>query len=293
MKELFNLPPGQDQSELPPRHEYKFMDRYLDRVTAPVWSAQDRSFGWLIVIRDMTEEYNIQQARELITQTLVHDMRTPVGVIKGALDLLQEDLSENTDELIEKTLEIAQRSTIKVLGLIESLLDISLLESGNLELNLEETDLTQIVQETIISFSPEAAENKIELKAEMPEKLPLAYVDQNLIPRVLQNLVDNALKFAPENGHTTISIEDKQGGYLTISVADDGPGIPVEFREKVFERFSQIPGSKSRRRGSGLGLTFCRLAVEAHGGRIWIDSGKNGGGTVISFLLPLGKKAES
>jgi signal transduction histidine kinase len=106
---------------------------------------------------------------------------------------------------------------------------------------------------------------------------------------VLTNLLDNALKFTPEGGMVTIKTTQEEDGFVTIRVGDTGPGIPEDYHEKVFTRFSQVPGRLGRRRGSGLGLTFCRLVVEAHNGRIWVESGAKEIGATLAFTLPVKK----
>ena len=111
-------------------------------------------------------------------------------------------------------------------------------------------------------------------------------VDQSLLDRVLTNLIDNAVKHTPLGGLVTVAAEVLKGE-MAVSVTDSGPGIPPEERERIFERFTQTTGEKRRRRGFGLGLTFCRLTVLAHGGRIWVESGADGKGSRFVFTLPL------
>jgi signal transduction histidine kinase len=114
------------------------------------------------------------------------------------------------------------------------------------------------------------------------------FVDEEKIGRVLTNLVDNAIKFTPPDGQVTIMAEPAPGevGRIRCGVHDSGTGIPAEYHERIFERFTQGPGKGNRRRGTGLGLTFCRLMVEAHGGRIWVES-ESGQGSTFYFTLPL------
>ena len=120
----------------------------------------------------------------------------------------------------------------------------------------------------------------------MPEALPQPLADAGKTQRVLANLVDNALKFSPEGGQVTVRVAYHAPDILAVAVSDNGPGIPEEYREKVFERFSQVPGLHGRRGGSGLGLTFCRLVIEAQGGKIWVETDP-GGGSVFVFTLPV------
>jgi signal transduction histidine kinase len=135
------------------------------------------------------------------------------------------------------------------------------------------------------SFSAQAAEYRVQLCNEVPAEIPALFVDRGKINRVLTNLVDNALKFSPSGSRIVATARVYEGEKVLIQVLDHGPGIPEEYRERIFERFSQIPGIHARRRGTGLGLTFCRLAVEAHGGRIWVESGPSGG-SAFNLTLP-------
>jgi signal transduction histidine kinase len=106
-----------------------------------------------------------------------------------------------------------------------------------------------------------------------------------MIHRVLNNLIDNALKYSPQNGEVIITAEIIADGKLVVKVKDQGPGVPDDYKNRIFERFVQIPSSGSRKRGSGLGLTYCRLAVEAHGGEIWVEDSPDGG-SIFIFTLP-------
>lgn len=275
-----------------PKINYAFEDRFLERTIAPVQSAQNAVLGWVIVVRDITEEHQINESRELFTETLVHDLRSPIGAVKTTLQILREELEDETNPIITQSLDIADKSTRRVLGLVESLLNISQLESGNMVLRKEPTAISVLVENTAAELIPEANNSGIVLRNEVSNSLPEIIIDEGLIHRVLINLIDNALKFTPEGGQVTISAEENKDGFVTLHVADTGPGIPAEYRSKVFERFGQIPGTVGRRRGSGLGLTFCRLAVEAHNGAIWVNLPPNGSGTIISFSLPIEKQPE-
>jgi PAS domain S-box-containing protein len=260
-------------------------EKVMERSTVPVWGQAGHAVGWMIVLRDVTEEIQIAEARELITQTLVHDLRSPVSSVLGAVDILADTWPfEQRDELTEQALRVAHNGTQRVLGLIETLMDISRLKSGKIDLNLTWLDLHHLVATTVTELLSQANEAGIHVQNDVPVDLPKVRADNGKIGRVLTNLLDNALKFTPDNGLVSISAESGLAGTVAIHVSDTGPGIPEEFREKIFDRFSQVPGQTGRRRGSGLGLTFCKLAVEAHGGRIWVEP-RPGGGSVFTLIL--------
>ena len=263
-------------------------ERVLERTSLPVWGQGGRAIGCMIVLRDVTEEHQIAEARELITETLVHDLRSPLSAVLGSLDVMEESTTSDQENntIISQALHVARRSARRVLGMVESMLDISRMQSGDMEINQTETDLHAQVSALLTDFIPQANEYGIILRNEIPTDLPPVLVDQSKLIRVLTNLLDNALKFTPSGGQVNLSTEIYSENIVAVSVSDTGPGIPDGYREKIFERFSQIPGQSGRRRGSGLGLTFCRLAVEAHGGQIWAES-RAEGGSVFTLTLPL------
>jgi PAS domain S-box-containing protein len=269
-------------------------DRVIERLVRPVLAQEGHPIGWMMVLRDVTEETQVAQARELITETLVHDLRSPVSAILSAVDIIENTIPEElkNDELIVQALRVAFNSANRVLGLVESLLDIAKLKAGRMELYITEFDSASLVMGLLGDFTPQANEVGVILRHDLAPDLPKIYADQGKIARVLTNLLDNALKFTPAGGQVQVSTQLDTPGFIAIRVSDTGPGIPEEYREKVFDRFTQIPGQKGRRRGSGLGLTFCRLAVEAHGGTIWIEP-REGGGSVFAFTLPVVVKVQS
>ena len=260
----------------------------LERSTSPVWGQGGRIIGWLIVMHDVTEEYQIAQARELITGTLVHDLRSPISSVLSAVDVIEEVMPvEHKDDVIQQALRVAHNGAARMLGLIDTLLDISRMQSGKMDLNLGRVNLHTLAANSLAEFVPQANEYGIIMRNEVPENLPLAIADQSKMTRVITNLLDNAIKFTPAGGQIAICAEPGLDGELVMKISDTGPGIPEEYREKVFDRFTQIPGTHGRRRGSGLGLTFCRMAVEAHGGKIWVESRSSPAtGSVFTFTLP-------
>jgi signal transduction histidine kinase len=153
-------------------------------------------------------------------------------------------------------------------------------------LALRSMDLRKVARKAQETLEPSASAAEITVKVSAPKRLPHIVADQEKIERVMINLIDNALRYTPRGGQITVRIQS-QPTHQTISVIDSGDGIAPEYRERVFERFFQL-SAKSRKRGSkgtGLGLTFCRLAVEAHQGRIWVDEAP-GGGAAFHFTLP-------
>jgi signal transduction histidine kinase/transcriptional regulator with GAF, ATPase, and Fis domain len=267
-------------------------ERFFERVSLPVWAGSGSIIGWMIILRDVSEEQQVAQARELITETLVHDLRSPLSAVLGAIDVMDESCAELAEpaELMGQALVVARRSAKRILGMVESMLDISRMQSGSMEMNFAPLDLFAQVNLIIAEFRSQANDFGVFVTNEIPPRLPLVCADASKLSRVLTNLLDNALKFTPSGGRIVFTACLLTPEMLQVSLSDSGPGIPPEFREKIFERFSQVPGLRGRRRGSGLGLTFCKLAVDAHGGRIWVEP-RPEGGSIFSFTLPLSREA--
>ena len=237
----------------------------------------------------IASEKRAVEARDMLATTLVHDLRSPASAVMGALDVLAEihqgDHTQD-DELFLQAVNVARHSAQRLLNMIDSLMDIARSQAGKLELSLGEVNLRKLASTVFREFLPQAREYGILLQNEITEATPTAHADQSKIMRVLSNLVDNAIKFTPAGGQVVLSAELVAPDVLAVHVRDTGPGIPAEYREAIFERFSQVPGSYGKQRGSGLGLTFCRLVVEANGGKIWVEPNP-GGGSCFTFTLPV------
>jgi PAS domain S-box-containing protein len=257
----------------------------LRRTDTLVRDAAGELIGWLFVIRDVTEEYELGKAREQLAEMIVHDLRSPLTAILGSMKLLDGALdASQTTPVISQALSISQNSMSQMLSLVDSLLDIAKLESGELKILLEPLSLQQMLEELVESFIPSANENGIYLRSEIPEELPEIVSDEEKLRRVLTNLLDNAVKFTPAGGQVSLRAA-LENGSVVMTVADTGPGVPEEFRGRIFQRFGQVPGVAGKRRGTGLGLAFSKLAVDALGGEIWLEENE-GGGSAFRIRLP-------
>jgi NtrC-family two-component system sensor histidine kinase KinB len=272
--------------------------RFIERVCAPVLDQQGGAIGQVIVLHDITEEKELEKMREDLMRMIIHDLRSPLTGIMGGLHLLRK-VVENPTSRVEMLLDVATNSSQKMLEMVNSLLDISQLEAGKMRLEIKARSLPDLVDRARERVAPLALEDDIALQVDLPPNLPQVAVDEDLMTRVLVNLLDNAIKFSPQGSVVSVRANGASAPptfkeseitlqpYVSVSVTDTGPGIPEEYWEKIFEKFSQVEGRESRRgRGSGLGLTFCKLVVEAHGGHIWVKSQK-GQGSTFTFTLPI------
>jgi len=268
-------PPAEGECEVAPR--------VIHWLNLPVLAGVT-SLGRLLVLRDVTAERAAERLREDMTHTMVHDLRNPLASISSALEFLDEESSHILSAEQRQILEIAQDGTHKTLGLVNRILDVSRLESGQMPLNRARVELDVLIAETLRSQSPLAIDKGLCLESDVPSTLPPAWADAELVGRVLQNLIGNAIKFTPTGGRVSVAArceEQAQHTKLCVCVSDTGPGIPLEVQGRLFQKF--VTGQQAER-GSGLGLAFCKLAVEAHGERIWVES-VPGCGTTFTFSL--------
>jgi len=266
--------------------------RHIGRTLTPVRDQAGTITGWLLVFRDMTEEIELMRLRDDMTEMLVHDLRSPLTAVMGSVDLMKMFFDSRDGEGFERLRLMAEQNIDRIMRIVNQLLDISRLESEQLPLKLEPLDAQALFEDTKSRFAPLATETQISLTVDVAPGTSLVYADVSLISRVVDNLLDNAIKFTPDGGDVRLWVRDEAAGdskELWVGVSDTGPGLSTEAQSRLFTKFQQVGSVEGRRRGTGLGLAFCRLAVEAHGGRIWVESEVGEGSTFI-FALPAGSE---
>ena len=226
----------------------------------------------------------LQRLRQETTDLIIHDLRNPLSAITVALKMLSIVLPPDVLNANEELLNIAQASAERLSRLVDSLLEVSRMESGEAQFRMAACDLGPMLEEAA-RRSLILARQGVQVQVEVEPGLPPAQADHERLERVLANLVDNALKYTPENGRIRLSART-QADALLVSVIDSGPGVPPADRQRIFDRFTQGSGDTLSRRGFGLGLAYCRLAIERHNGRIWVEPGDGGQGSCFSFTLP-------
>lgn len=233
---------------------------------------------------------NYEQLKELsdlrdnLTHMIVHDLRSPLTGIQGFLELLQMKAAEKLEEDELEYIKKALGGCSTLIEMISSLLDVNRLEAGEMPLDITDCELGAIADEAIQAIG--AAVPGVKVKIDKPDEPVNANCDPEIMCRIISNLVGNALKFSPKGSEVKVSLE-KTADSVRVSVKDSGPGIPPEYRDRIFEKFGQVEARSERKKYStGLGLTFCKLAVEAHNGKIWLDS-EVGCGSTFWFEIPL------
>ncbi len=243
----------------------------------------------------------VNKLREDLSRMIIHDLRNPLSVIFSLLQMLELGGVKLKETKRKEYLEKAKNSCSEIFTLLDTLLELQKIEEGKLELHYEKVNPTEIVLQIINSLQVKAEANGKLLTCDFPENLPYIEADRNLLIRVLQNLVMNAIKFTARGGHIHMTIKLSSGHILQkrlktakagvlFSVRDDGCGIPSSELDNIFDKFITLkPQSRSETRGTGLGLTFCREITQAHKGTIWAES-QVGKGSTFHVLFPIEKQ---
>lgn len=266
--------------------------RYIQRQIIPVRDVNEQIIGALLVFYDETETHALEEARDEFSRMIVHDLRGPLTAINTSLKLLTSLIPADSDlrPVMETTAESGRRAVRKLLSRVDSLLDIARMESGHITLVQAETALTSLIDGVLSELNPIADELNVTITTETAPNLPPLLVDADKVERVLLNLLDNALKFSPTDSRVTIRAAvapgiDDTSPLVQVQVIDQGPGVPDDYKQRLFDRFVEVKGRVGRRRGAGLGLAFCQLIVDAHGGKIWIEDNPQGG-SIFVFTVP-------
>jgi signal transduction histidine kinase len=250
--------------------------------SAPVRHHGGELLGRIVILRDVTRETEAERMRSALIATVSHELRSPLTAISGYTDTLLHDGPWDTDTQRE-FLEVVALSAGRLSSLVDNLLDAATLEAGGLRLQREPVRLERVAERVLAARRMLAGSCTLHL--ETRPRLPLADADPIRVEQVLANLVDNAIKYSPQGGAIRVRINAHASDMLSVSVADQGMGVPAVHLEHLFERFYRVDTGTRSVRGVGLGLYICRSLVESHGGRIWVDS-QPGLGSTFAFTLP-------
>lgn len=227
-----------------------------------------------------------QHLRSELTQLIVHDLKSPLTVLLSGMNLLGKESLGSLTTTQKRLITNLEKSGDNILNMINDLLDVERLEAGALTLQTSLTDSVALLQKQIEAIKILASTNKQILSFSYERNLPQFRFDKALMTRVFANLLSNALKFTPEHGSVKVHLS-RQADQMVLEIADSGPGVPPNERERIFEKFAQVEGSD--RRGAGLGLTFCKMVTEAHDGRLTVGKSRLGG-ALFRLALPIGEE---
>lgn len=247
--------------------------------------------------RKMEEIEALEQVRDDLVHALVHDLRNPLSSIRSSLSGLLHNGVTNLSQYQLMMVEISYQGAIKLARLVDEILEVYKLEGEKMVMEPASFSFSDLVARIVLLQAPLLEEKKIRVEVRIPPGIPHVDGDVHLVERLIQNLLDNAIKFTPDGGEICISVEPDlageprrrqgdQGQFLKIRVADSGPGIAESIKTTLFEKFTT---AAVQERGSGLGLAFCKLVIQAHGGEIWVED-RPGQGAEFVFLLPAAGK---
>ena len=254
--------------------------RYYQYLVTPI-DDKEEPRGAILLLRDVTKLKEVDQLKTEFVATASHELKTPLTSIGMSIGLLEErhgeDLPERDRELLEGTVEDVDR----LKALVEDLLDLSKIESGQMEMEVAPVPVDLLARKATQALRSQAEEQGIDLTTEIPDELPEVRADPTKVTWVLNNLISNALRYTETGGCVCLSACES-GQAIELAVEDDGAGIPYALQPKIFDKFVQVDDGKSS--GTGLGLSICKEIIEAHGGRIWVDS-EPGQGSTFTFTL--------
>lgn len=259
-------------------------ERWLQINAAAVTAVDRRKLGTILVFHDLTRLKQLEATRQEFVANVSHELRTPLAMIKGYTETLLGGAKDDP-ATATKFLQTVERHADRLTLLIEDLLTISSLESGQINLKLQPVALPPVADKVFSDLKPRAEARGVKLRNEL---LPLSVsADANRLHQVLSNLVDNAIKYGRADGSVIVGGRALDDGAIEVFVQDDGPGIPVESLERVFERFYRVDKARSREQGgTGLGLSIVKHIVQAHGGKVWARSEPGSGATFLFTLSP-------
>ena len=243
------------------------------------------SDGYIVLLQDMTELHRLERVRRDFVSNVSHELRTPLASLQALTETLRDGALDDP-AAAPRFLDRIETEVDALAQMVRELLELSRIESGQVPFRFKPVPVSETVLTPVERLQPLAARSDINLIVDLPHRLPLVYADAERIHQVVTNLVHNALKFSPEGGSVIISADAQLSGQrVTISVNDTGIGVPTEDTDRIFERFYKTDRARASL-GTGLGLAIAKHIVQAHSGRIWVESIENRGST-FSFTLPV------
>ena len=272
---------------IPRKYEVDFLSKDGEKVPIEVNTSyieyEDKPAD-MAIIRDTTERRNLDRMKDEFLSNVSHELKTPLISIIGYNELISDETLGPLTEQQKKAMDTVVRNSERLRHVIDSLLYLSLVRSGKIKYGFRSIQISEVIENTIVGMIPLAKKNGLSIEADIPENLPLINGDMDYLKQALTNLMDNAIKFTPSGGLIKI-IATEDGDHIKIEVRDNGIGIPKEQIPDVFKLFYQLDGSTTRSYGgAGLGMYVCKSIVEAHNGKIWVES-EEGVGTTVRLLL--------
>ncbi|PID58007.1 hypothetical protein CSB45_04780 [candidate division KSB3 bacterium] len=251
----------------------------------PVMGDENEVIGHMIVLHDITQEKHLEQMRDDLISMIVHDLKNPLAAVIGFAEImLSRSHKKNIDDF-EQLLESILQQANTMHDMVNNILEVHKMEDGSMEIEKDVAEFSDIIVKAVQQVEVSAKRKNITIRSELPDDVPVVFVDQAKIVRLFANILSNGIKYTPEAGSILIRVSIQQEAILT-AITDTGQGIPAEYLKTIFNRFAQMDRKKHGKAVSvGLGLYFCKLVVNAHGGNIWAES-EEGKGSTFYFTVP-------
>ncbi len=275
------------------RHDKKSLKIYADNKESyfekeiipisitPTGEKEAKQIGDFIVLRNITSFKELDFAKTNFIATISHELKTPISAIKASLQLLENKNTGALNEEQKQLIEGIKDDSNRLLKITSELLNLSQVETGNIQLSIQQSEPSKILQYALEAVKVQADQKEVKLEVQKDNNLPLVKADAEKTAWVLINLLTNAIRYSPEKSQVIIEVK-KNTNKIFFSVKDFGRGIESKYKDKIFTRYFQVPGSS--RSGTGLGLAISKEFIEAQGGKIWVDS-EIGEGSKFSFEL--------
>ena len=270
----------------PPEYTLNINDRIIKCVISPMFMQNDEYVGYIILLTDVTRETEVNNMKNQFISNVSHELRTPVTVLRTYLDTLHTMADELDDETKKEFIATADKEVARLHRMVNEILDVSRLESPDVEMEKETEDICPIIEDTITSMQVLANEKSVKIEIEKSGDIPQISFNKPAMERVFNNLLSNAIKYSPENGKIYVKIT-ADNNYTDISVTDEGPGIEEKHLPKLFDRFYRAENNVHTVKGTGLGLYLVKTTVEKHhGGQVYVKS-TVGVGSTFGIKLPI------
>lgn len=252
------------------KENYFITERY------PV-AIDDKEIGYVIALKNITSFQEKDTAKTNFLATISHELKTPLGSADLGLKLLANRKTGELNEMQREIVHDLQMSNARLLKLVSELLDMSQAETGNINLNMTEVDLGDVIDEVTATLRQQASEREISITTQVEGNIPCAVADKEKAAWVIINLISNSIRYSPERSGIVVAAQREGISGVSVSVIDNGPGIPVQYRDKIFRRFFKVPDGTGKHKGTGLGLSISKEFVEAMGGSIEFNPSSSGG----------------
>lgn len=271
-----------DQQRMITLSQNEHFYHYLFSITA-IYENENNLSGIVLLLRDVTRLKEVERLKNEFVLAASHELRTPLTTLGMSIDSLQRKAATQLGKEEKELLQTAHEEVHRMKALVNDLLDLSNVNSGRIAIEFESVPVETIVKYVKKIFKGQMEGKSVTLKEEFSPDLPNIRADANKITWVLSNLISNAMRYVNDGGHIQL-VANRIGPQIHMSVRDDGPGIPLEYQSKIFQKYVQVKGQESG--GTGLGLAICKEIVRAHGGGIWVES-LPGQGSTFTFTLPI------